>query len=202
MCAVPALTPAARTARAAPAFFGLQTLFDLLRPARVATTPPSTSSSMLEFVSPMRCAVRLRAPRGSRGVPALERVWAFEPLAFCASPVPGTLSPLSPPSRSVATARVHASFLSHTEHISARCRRSISFMASPLVNTPWTHRSSPPPPPPHSLTSLQSASPLFLFLSRRLLSPRCRLRVLHTSPSDSARPSKQLEDGCERCIGA
>ena len=50
VCA-PALTPAARTARtarAAPAPFGLQTLFDLLRPRD--TTPPSTSSSMSGLV--------------------------------------------------------------------------------------------------------------------------------------------------------
>ena len=47
MCAVPALTPAARTARAAPAFFGLQTLFDLLRPR---DNPAIDSSSMSGLV--------------------------------------------------------------------------------------------------------------------------------------------------------
>ena len=147
MCAAPALTPAARTARtarAAPAFFGLQTLFDLLRPR---DNPAIDLLVDVGFGSPMQCAVRLRALRGSFGVPALERVWAFEPLAFCASPVPGTLSPLSPPSHSVATARVHASFLSHIE--ARYLRSSVRYCHSGLF-PPRRQRSFLPLSPPHS----------------------------------------------------
>ena len=88
------------------------------RPASPARQPPpSTSSSMSEFVgrSPIRRAVRLeRAPRGSRGVPAPESVgvWTTRILRLARSWTLFLRSLLHP---TPSPLRVSICFLSHTE---------------------------------------------------------------------------------------
>ena len=72
MCAVPALTPAARTARAAPAFFGLQTLFDLLRPRDIPA---------LDLLVDVGSCLPLEAARSliaESGLSACWRMWTWD----------------------------------------------------------------------------------------------------------------------------
>ena len=68
---------------------------------------------------------------------------------FAPRPVPGTLSPLLSPSRSVATARVHLLSLSHRGPLASSRYLALRYCHSGLF-PPRRHRSFLPLSPPHS----------------------------------------------------